>query len=211
MLGYILRHLSNRAYEVPPLGEVGRGSGTLVIGVTAALKPCIFTSRKSNGWRNANNRIHFTDFTVTDDNYGGISVSRATIEKKSEKRCYCMITKMPLSSQRCYCVTTKMPLSSQRCYCEVTKMPLSPQRCYCEVTKMPLSPQRCFCEVTKMPLSPRRCYCVTTKMPLSSQRCYCVTTKMPLSSRQGFDNLSKIPSTPALDYQGGGVVCLIYI
>ena len=59
----------------------GRLSDPTYQAFLAALKPCIFTSRKSNGWRNANNRIHFTDFTVTDDNYGALSVSRATIEK----------------------------------------------------------------------------------------------------------------------------------
>ena len=59
----------------------GRLSDATYQAFLAALKPCIFTSRKSNGWRNANNRIHFTNFTVTDDNYGGISVSRATIEE----------------------------------------------------------------------------------------------------------------------------------
>ena len=59
----------------------GRLSDPTYQAFLAALKPCIFTSRKSNGWRNAYNRIHFTDFTVTDDNYGALSIRREKIEE----------------------------------------------------------------------------------------------------------------------------------
>ena len=46
-----------------------------------AQKRCIFTSRKSSQWVNAQNRIDFTQFVVEDYNYGALSITRETLEK----------------------------------------------------------------------------------------------------------------------------------
>ena len=46
-----------------------------------AQKRCIFTSRKSSQWVNAQNRIDFTQFVVEDYNYGALSITREAIEK----------------------------------------------------------------------------------------------------------------------------------
>ena len=46
-----------------------------------AQKRCIFTSRKSSQWVNAQNRIDFTQFVVEDYNYGALSISRDALEK----------------------------------------------------------------------------------------------------------------------------------
>ena len=46
-----------------------------------AQQKCIFSSRKSDNWRNYRNRIHFSDFSVTAENFGGLSINRETIEE----------------------------------------------------------------------------------------------------------------------------------
>ena len=55
-------------------------SATTYQNFLTALQQCIFSSRLAQRWATGY-QIDFYDFTVTDDNYGGISVSRATIEE----------------------------------------------------------------------------------------------------------------------------------
>ena len=45
-----------------------------------ALEKCVFTTRKSKPWKTAA-QIDFTDFNVEDYNYGGLSITKETIEK----------------------------------------------------------------------------------------------------------------------------------
>ena len=45
-----------------------------------ALEKCVFTTRKSKPWKTAA-QIDFTDFDVEDYNYGGLSITKETIEK----------------------------------------------------------------------------------------------------------------------------------
>ena len=45
-----------------------------------ALEKCVFTTRKTKPWKTAA-QIHFTDFDVEDYNYGGLSITKETIEK----------------------------------------------------------------------------------------------------------------------------------
>ena len=45
-----------------------------------ALERCVFTTRKSKPWKTAA-QIDFTDFDVEDYNYGGLSITKETIEK----------------------------------------------------------------------------------------------------------------------------------
>ena len=46
----------------------------------SALERCVFTTRKSKPWKTAA-QIDFTDFDVEDYNYGGLSITKETIEK----------------------------------------------------------------------------------------------------------------------------------
>ena len=45
-----------------------------------ALEKCVFTTRKTKPWKTAA-QIDFTDFDVEDYNYGGLSITKETIEK----------------------------------------------------------------------------------------------------------------------------------
>jgi len=45
-----------------------------------ALEKCVFTTRKAKPWKTAA-QIDFTDFDVEDYNYGGLSITKETIEK----------------------------------------------------------------------------------------------------------------------------------
>ena len=46
----------------------------------SALERCVFTTRKTKPWKTAA-QIDFTDFDVEDYNYGGLSITKETIEK----------------------------------------------------------------------------------------------------------------------------------
>ena len=46
----------------------------------SALEKCVFTTRKAKPWKTAA-QIDFTDFDVEDYNYGGLSITKETIEK----------------------------------------------------------------------------------------------------------------------------------
>ena len=46
-----------------------------------ALDKCVFNKRKSSTWLNEGQRIDFSDFDVEDYNYGGLSITKETIEK----------------------------------------------------------------------------------------------------------------------------------
>ena len=64
-------------YEQKKLGNLSDDKYNAFVG---ALEKCIFTTRKSKPWKTAA-QIDFTDFDVEDYNYGGLSITKETIEK----------------------------------------------------------------------------------------------------------------------------------
>ena len=60
--------------------EQGNLSEATYNAFVAALERCVFTTRKTKPWKTAA-QIDFTDFDVEDYNYGGLSITKETIEK----------------------------------------------------------------------------------------------------------------------------------
>lgn len=64
-------------YEQNQQGNLSDATYNAFVG---AFERCVFTSRKAQFWKTGAN-IHFTDFDVEDYNYGGLSITKETIEK----------------------------------------------------------------------------------------------------------------------------------
>ena len=70
--------LKSFLYEQNQLGKLSDDKYNAFV---AALEKCVFTSRKAQSWKTGAN-IDFTDFDVEDYNYGGLSITKETIEKQ---------------------------------------------------------------------------------------------------------------------------------
>ena len=64
-------------YEQNQLGKLSDDKYNAFV---TALEKCVFTTRKTKPWKTAA-QIDFTDFDVEDYNYGGLSITKETIEK----------------------------------------------------------------------------------------------------------------------------------